>query len=186
MFHRSIGLSGLLTLALCTHLESSADTGEQSKASVAKGLAACERMLARGEALASAVAAEEPNATPRPQGFNMPGYRTREPSWELPGMVYVAPEARGGCTVVAYGGDGPAIRDTVAAARLQGPGDWFRISVVAPQLGNERDALCTISKMPDGRAFGMTMTTAKGALEARKFIATSLVTPAEQCTSRRL
>lgn len=184
--NRFVPLSGVAVLcAGCVTMDFEEMT-RQAQASVASGLTACERHLTKGEALAAAVGAEAPEAELRPGGLNFPGYQTSEPTWALPGMVYVASETRGGCTVVAYAGQGLAIRDAALAARLQGDDGWFRIGIVAPQPGDERDALCTLSKTPADKAFGVTMTTSQSSMEARKFIATSLVSAAEQCTSRRL
>ncbi len=186
MLRHRLVLPGLAALcAGCVTMDFEEMT-RQAQTSVASGLSACERHLAKGDALAAAVVAEAPDAKLRANGLNFPGYRNSEPTWELPGMVYVAPEARGGCTVVAYAGDGLAIRDAAVAARLQGGSGWFRIGIVAPQPGDERDALCTLSKTPADKGFGVTMTTARSAATPRKFIATSIVSAASTCTSRRL
>jgi hypothetical protein len=162
---------------------------ERSVASIQQGLQACERYLSQGEPLPLVVAAIAPGATAHPTGFNMPEYRTIEPSWQLTGGVYVAPETVGrsqGCTVVAYFGESLRMRDAVLQSLLSGTGEWFKISVLGPQPDDERDAACTPNGVADSKALGVVMTTSKGQMRARKLIATMTLQPAEDCTARRL
>lgn len=177
-----------LMLAGCSTTATPRDI-ELTNGGILFGIEACERQVTEGVPLEQVLKEAARGRSHARYTSSVPGANLQQPIWKLDGLVWVGLNLQGRCEVYASSGSGLAARDAVVASRLaMSSRRWSPIRVIPAPAGETRDGLCTTDRVPEGKALSIAMTSRTNAevTMQRSFIATVVLTRAEDCTSRRL
>lgn len=183
---RNLVTAAAACLALGCSTAPNAKDIDMTNAAVLFGIEACETSVLTGLPLAEVLRVQANGRKFEVYNTGLPRSGIVPPSWKLDALVWVGTNRQGGCDVFSMSGSGTLSRDAVMARQLGNPiRKWSRMKVIDPQPGDARDAVCTTERLlaPGSAMIVMTTDLSPGIMD-RKFVATVLRGPAEDCTSR--